>query len=242
MPSKQQLCALPKHELELKFRQAVRGVTRDSIGGCVTGILAFSLPWMLIPGVYSTWSLCNNVLLLRRLKKVMRDLGIRIKKRLIMKGLLEGLATKTTALFLTFGHDEFITMTSNVSKWLQKAGSFIAERLSMCDVSGINLGMQRIQAWDSDDSMRHGISGETQRYAAFPVDHAQKLTGTGTVAQKQLGWHESGSDVAKQVVIVGGAALVTEKLIDTIFDRAYDYPKDLSRRHRIKNRIKSWFR
>ena len=95
----------------------------------------------------------------------------------------------------------------------------------MSDVSGTIPGKQRLQACNSDDSMRRRLLGGTQRCAAMPADYAQGLTNVAT--QKSLVGHESGSNVAKQVVLVSGVVLSAKKVTDAVFNKSCDCLKEI---------------
>ncbi|KAH6672675.1 hypothetical protein F5X68DRAFT_264665 [Plectosphaerella plurivora] len=112
--SARQISTPSQSEAELQIRQLVRQTSRDGLGVFISGILATHLPWLLIPAVYNVYGFLTNLSLLRSLQKLFRRKGIPVRKRVIAKGIIEGVQTKLLSSVLTIGHGEFIDGTGAV--------------------------------------------------------------------------------------------------------------------------------
>jgi hypothetical protein len=231
-----QLQGLSQDELDLRMRQLVRGVGRDSLGTCISGILAIKLPHMLVSCVVNIASLCANVLKLHQLKTALRNAGITIKKRVIAKGLMEGAITKFGSTTITLGHDDFTTGAKAVTEWLNQAGTYIANHSSSI-FSPLN--SMSISNWDQENRMSHSLFEHSTGIANSWTNISE--TATDTAQTKGLGWHQEDGDLTKQVVVVGAATAVAMKAADVVLEKPYDEGKDSRWYERQRSRIRRWF-
>ncbi|KAF4448167.1 hypothetical protein F53441_8402 [Fusarium austroafricanum] len=233
---KAQLHRLSHDQLQLKYRQLCRNITREGLGACLSGILAVTLPWLLLSSIVSVFSLVNNIKVLKNLKQVMRELGFHVKKREIAKGITEGALTKLGSTIITLGHDDLISATGTVSSWLKHAGSYIAEHLSSPLPTGWTFNPQRIIDIDAAYRMSHTTLQNTTSLANWPTEEALDLTNTGTGEQKALGWSQDGGDLAKEVLVVGAVQAASSKVADILLEKPYDKVKDSSWSNRQQRR------
>lgn len=225
------------YDMEQRFRQLARNISRDGIGACISGVLAIKLPWLLASGVYNVANFFKNIALLHRLKRALREAGIRVKKRIIAKGILEGVVTKLASSILTLGHDELITASGQVAGWLKHAGSWISDHVTSLP-SSWTFDPSALQTLDDNYRMNHPLIVGTTAVASWPAGEAQKATHVDGAA----GWNASGGDVAKQVMVVGAVQLGAEKTADYYLEHQYDRAKDSEFYMRKRDRVKRWFR
>ncbi|KAJ4117568.1 hypothetical protein NW768_010933 [Fusarium equiseti] len=230
-----QLQGLSQDELDLRMRQLVRGVGRDSLGTCISGILAIKLPHMLVSCIVNIASLCADVLKLHQLKNALRNAGITIKKRVIAKGLMEGAITKFGSTTITLGHDDFTTGAKAVTGWLNDAGSYIANHWSS---SFSPLNFTSISNWDEENRMGHSLFKHSTAIANGWTNVAESAT--DTAQSKSLGWHQEDGDLAKQVVVVGAATGAAMKAADVVLEKPYDEGKDSRWYKRQRGKIRRW--
>ncbi|KAF5567592.1 cytochrome p450 [Fusarium phyllophilum] len=202
-----ELRGLSHDEVQLQFRQLSRNITREGLGAFISGILACKLPWLLLSGIYNIANFVHYINIFRQLKKAARGFGIRIKKRIIAKGMLEGALTKLGSSIITLGHDDLVTATGAVSSWIKHAGLYIADHLSVSMPASWTFNPQHIINWDSVHRMSHHILQHTTEIANWATDQTQQLAGIDQ--QKSLGWKEDGGDLAKQVYAAGSVQLAS---------------------------------
>ncbi|KAL2669939.1 hypothetical protein Neosp_015105 [[Neocosmospora] mangrovei] len=234
-----QLHGLSSHDVELRCRQLSRDITRDGLGTCISGILAFKLPWLLLSGVYNITNFIHNIHMLRELKRAMRRAGIRVKKRIIAKGMFEGALTKLGSSIITFGHDDLADGAGIVASWLQHAGSYIAEHSSISLPTSWAFNPQPVVDWDCAHRMSHQTIKGTTTIAGWPTDKALELT--QTERPKSPGWHENDRTLAKQALIVGSVQVANDKVVDFVLEKRYDEVKDSSAYYSWRKRVKAWF-
>ncbi|EEY22805.1 conserved hypothetical protein [Verticillium alfalfae VaMs.102] len=233
---------------EKQYRQLARNISRSGLGVFISGILSIKLPWLLMSGVYNACDLARNIKLLRDLKRALKSAGIRIKKRIIARGLIEGAATKLMTTVLTLGHDEVGAGSMAVASWLRHAGSFMAEHATIFSFSS-PISTCSVLDWDSEHRLNHSLLENTTDIASRPVSVTQEVLGldggaaSGEPAGKECvedehQWEESGAVVAEQVLIVGAVQLGTEKLIDVVLEKPYDRAVDYEYR-RTRDKIKA---
>jgi len=231
-----QLQGLSQDELDLRMRQLVRGVGRDSLGTCISGILAIKLPHMLVSCGVNIVSLCSNAFKLHQLKTALRNAGITIKKRVIAKGLMEGAITKFGGTTITLGHDDFTTGAKAVTEWLNQAGAYIANHSNFL-FSPLN--SLSISNWDQENRMSHRLFEHSTGIANSWTNISENATETAQT--KSLGWDQEDGDLAKQVVVVGAATGVAMKAADVVLEKPYDEGKDSRWYKRQGTRIRRWF-
>ncbi|CRK29470.1 hypothetical protein HYQ45_009813 [Verticillium longisporum] len=134
---------------EDQYRQLARNISRSGLGVLISGILSIKLPWLLLSGAYNVYGLARNIRLLRDLKRTLKSAGIRIQKRIIAKGLIEGAAIKLATTVLTLGHDELGAGATTVASWLGQAGSYMAEHVKSFSFSS-PISTCSVLHWDSD--------------------------------------------------------------------------------------------
>ena len=232
-----QLQGLSQDELDLRMRQLVRGVGRDSLGTVISGILSIKLPHMLVSCGVNIVSLCSNAFKLHKLKTALRNAGITIKKRVIAKGLMEGAITKFGSTAITLGHDDFTTGTKAMTEWFNQAGAYIANHSSAV-FSPLNSLSASI--WDNESRMSHGLFQNSTAIANGWTNIAENATGTAQT--KSLSWDQQDGDLEKQVVVVGGATAAAMKVADHVLETPYDEGKDSRWYRRQRGRIRRWFK
>lgn len=231
-----QLQGQSQEDLDLRMRQLVRGVGRDSIGTLISGILSIKLPHMLVSCGVNIVSLCSNAFKLHELKTALRNAGITIKKRVIAKGLMEGAITKFGSTAITLGHDDFTTGTKAVTEWLNQAGSYIANHSSSL-FSPLN--SMSASAWDQENRMDHSLFEHSTAIANGWTNAAENATDTAQT--KSLGWDQEDGDLAKQIVVVGAATGAAMKVADHVLEKPYDEVKDSRWYKRQRSRVRRWF-
>ena len=234
---------------EERFRQLARSVTRDSLGYILSTALAMFMPWMLATSAFSLASLIKNIFEWRGLKKLLKQCGMRVKKRIIIKGVVVGAITKFGTWFLCFGHDDIVKMTTKTWSFLGFAGDYIADYTKLEGLRWLQPSTRSLIQLEMLDEERDNISAVHQTSSFFqkPAEYMQKAT--GTYDTKELGWHAGAGDVGKQVALVGGAQLAAEKTSDLIIEKSYDTgrkayvqqkPYAKSFRESLKRRFKFW--
>ncbi|KAF4959768.1 hypothetical protein FSARC_10645 [Fusarium sarcochroum] len=238
--SQNQLRGLSRDRMQLLSRQLSRNITRDGLSTVISGILACTMPWLLLPGILNVASFVKNISVLHHLKKTMRDVGMRVKKRVIAKGMIEGALIKFASTVITLGHEDLVTVTGAVSSWLNHVGAYIADHLSCSFLPSLHFNPQPVIDWDSTHRMSHHALQHTTKIAGWPTDLAQGLTNTDH--QKSLGWRENSGDLAKQVLVVGSVEAAWGKVTDIVLEDPYHKAMDSSWSRRQRSKIRSWFR
>ncbi|KAJ4005602.1 hypothetical protein NW752_002437 [Fusarium irregulare] len=195
------------------------------------------MPHMLLFCGFNIVSLCSNAFKLHELKNALRNAGITIKKRVIAKGLMEGAITKFGSTAITLGQDDFATGSKAVTEWFNQAGAYIANHTNSV-FSPLNSLSASI--WDKENRMDHSLFQNSTAIANGWTNIAENVTGTDQT--KSLGWDQEDEDLAKQVVVVGGATAAAMKVADHVLETPYDEGKDSRWYKRQRGKIRRWFK
>ncbi|KAH9908221.1 hypothetical protein F4778DRAFT_798201 [Xylariomycetidae sp. FL2044] len=255
-PPQDQQQSLSRTELLTRHRQLTRRITRDSLGSVISSTLALFMPWHLLSAGVNVSLLYRHAGQFSRLQSELEARGVRVPKRLLFQGLIEGAAVKLGTTVLLFGHDDLGVVANATDGWMDRAGDWIAEQIASGSGSGSGVAegageagaavvdmpalqsaiddmMPSLQGLVEDDAL-HRVDGEfisaTSALASAPTDSAQEALGLATAddvaGAGTTGWHGAPDQIAQQVLAVGAVQLGTEKLLDTALEEPVDKKVD----------------
>lgn len=209
-------------ELERRFRLLACKITRDTLGLTISAALAWKLPHLALSAGFNFKNLVKHSKDLIALKRHLSAYGICIKKKLIIKGILEGAMTKFGTTIVYLGHDDFISMAMEANSFLKHVGDMLARFVKLKGFLLPESALQRLITADSQRT-RNAIIHTTTEVAQKPTEGMQRLL--GIYETRALGWNAPSGDVAKQVALVGAVEVVAGKAEDLLIEGAYDSAK-----------------
>lgn len=230
----EQLQSLNHQQLVTRHRQLTRKITRDSLGSVISSSLALFMPWHLFSSGLNITLLYRHIKEFSTLQKYLASIGIKVRKRIIVQGLVEGAAVKMGTTFLLFGHDDLGVVANATDPWLDRTGDWIANQ------TGTVIEAPSMQGLVLDDEIHrdgHKIVHVASSVASLPTELVQEYMGLQTaddVAEThKTGWHADSAQVAAQVVVAGSMQAGSEKVLDTVLERPIDTRVD-SRMERVE--------
>ncbi|KAI1858718.1 uncharacterized protein JN550_012468 [Neoarthrinium moseri] len=219
-----------KQQLIDRHRQLNRRITRDSLGSFTSSALAIFMPWSLLSVGMNLTNLIRHVHQIRDLQKELASAGIKVQKRVIVQGLIEGAVVKLSTTFLLFGHDDLVLATDFMDDRIAKAGDWIANHSSIIFEAPLP-STQDIILEDEVHRMSHAIIEEASDLASQPTENTQEILGVSSAQQLHeqgisSGWEAPVEQVVQQVVLVGAVQAATEKASDKILEHPVDRTLD----------------
>lgn len=173
---------LKRRQLIDRHRQLNRRITRATLGSFISSALAIFMPWNLLSVGINLVSLAKNVNQFLDLQKELALAGIKVGKRVIMEGFIQGVVVKLATTILLFGHDDLVLASGVMDHWIYEAGSLIANHTSLV-FDGPTWSTQGLVQEDEIHRMSHAFIQEASGLAGLPAETMQQALGLQTAAE-----------------------------------------------------------
>jgi hypothetical protein len=144
------------------------------------------------------------------LKDTLKKLGLKVKKRFILKGICRSFLVKLGTSVLTIGHDDIVEVCAWTTSHLIKSAKWLSS-----DLQGKLSVLPRLE------ELRMRLPGvrTTSEHMETPVKAYQKALGWEGDGH---GWNSGLQEVAGQILGTGSVVVATEKYSDLVLDKPAD--------------------
>ncbi|KAK6203874.1 hypothetical protein LQW54_008681 [Pestalotiopsis sp. IQ-011] len=193
--------------LQVEHKKLTKNIARCGTGAIISTILALWFPWTALSAGINAGTLARYAVQLRRLRQEFKNAGLEIEYSVVVLGICQAAIIRFGTTAITLGHEDLVGATCQAGSFLNMAGAWIAEHMSVCiDSSDVMSHLQHALDWDQANRMSHGIIKLTTKLASSPVEavqHALHIDKAADQIKLLTGWDAPLATVAKQFLVVG---------------------------------------